>query len=316
MQRRRDKRGRFVKATAPRRDERGRFVARETVEPPKARQAPAAALYEPELVAPPRPIRAAVLPVVVEELPSGLVADVGAAQLARDARGRFRKRSPVEAPKARQEPAQALHAPELPPPPPPTRPPSPPSEPPPRKVRKPRKPGARVDDARRWREYFETALGTLQGELELEGFRSIPRAWSSKERADGTLLIEVPKGTDVHELQRELGDLLIQTMGENPHPTVTREGIKQRARTTPGGYYLSIIWQGQVFERGSGKKKKGSPTLLKAGSGAESWPSQEIGAAISNAGDILENLDGHLDVTTVSVRLHWNPYGEQPERME
>lgn len=168
-----------------------------------------------------------------------------------------------------------------------------------RKARKPKRPSPKETEALFWQGYFHDALSAIKEQLQRTTGIVLPvhlKTWKSQERADAVLTVDISQAPDAaHAIQKALGDSAIDYL-------------------TQGGFFISFAYSGRPG-------KKDSPTLSKSGGTAETWPTQDLGAAIDtaegtrNISGVLRNVEAHLDISQIKVRLHWNPFGEQPERM-
>lgn len=168
-----------------------------------------------------------------------------------------------------------------------------------RKARKPKRPSTKETEALFWQGYFHDALIAIKEQLQRTTGIVLPvhlKTWKSQERADAVLTVDISQAPDAaHAIQKALGDSAIDYL-------------------TQGGFFISFAYSGRPG-------KKDSPTLSKSGGTAETWPTQDLGAAIDtaegtrNISGVLRNVEAHLDISQIKVRLHWNPFGEQPERM-
>lgn len=164
---------------------------------------------------------------------------------------------------------------------------------------KPKRPPIREDYSLLWQGYFHDVLSTVKERLRRHLGVVLPshvKTWHSNERADGLLTIDIGEAPEAaHEVQKAINDALIDY-------------------ATKGGFFISFAYSGMPGGQDS-------PTLSQAGATAETWPTQDLDAAIDTAEGtrripgVLRSVGRFLDIASIKVRLHWNPFEEQPERM-
>ena len=174
------------------------------------------------------------------------------------------------------------------------------SDPKPKAPKQPKAPKKREQESLFWVGYFKEVLETIRdgmGRMMGVLLPSKVKHWRSDERADATLTIDISQAPDAAvAVQKALGDNMIDYLSQK------------------GGFFMSFAFAGRFGA-------PGSPTLAQAGGTAETWPTQNLSQAIDTVEGtpripgMLRNLLPHLEVGQITLRLHWNPYGEQPERM-